>query len=62
MPGPTPRCLLDRSRPCGGCVAVGPHECPYAYLLGDEVTSSGGRPGTGGADGPPRATTAVGQQ
>jgi hypothetical protein len=34
---PQPRCLIDRSRPCGGCVASGPADCPYGYLLADEV-------------------------
>jgi hypothetical protein len=33
-----PLCLLDRSRPCGGCVASGPADCPYAYLLADDET------------------------
>lgn len=33
---PTPRCVIDRSRPCGGCLAPGPDECPYAYLVADE--------------------------
>jgi predicted Fe-S protein YdhL (DUF1289 family) len=33
---PTPRCVIDRSRPCGGCLASGPDECPYAYLVADE--------------------------
>ena len=33
---PQPRCLIDRSRPCGGCVAPSPAECPYAYLLADD--------------------------
>ncbi|MFC4060601.1 hypothetical protein ACFOWE_20045 [Planomonospora corallina] len=28
-----PKCVLDQSRPCGGCSAAGPHECPYAYLV-----------------------------
>jgi hypothetical protein len=32
------RCLLDRSRPCGGCVAADPVQCPYAYLLADLYT------------------------
>jgi ferredoxin len=33
-----PRCLIDRSRPCGGCVASCPADCPYGYLLADEET------------------------
>jgi hypothetical protein len=28
-----PRCVIDRSRACGGCIAPNPRECPYAYLL-----------------------------
>ncbi len=37
---PEPRCVIDRSRPCGGCIAAGPQECPYAYLLdADELAS-----------------------
>lgn len=35
---PTPKCLLDHSRPCGGCVAASPQECPYGYLLADDET------------------------
>ena len=35
---PTPRCLIDPTRPCGGCIAPSPAECPYAYLLADEET------------------------
>ena len=34
----TPRCLIDPARPCGGCIAPSPAECPYAYLLADEQT------------------------
>ena len=30
---PTPKCIIDRSRPCGGCVADSPAVCPYVYLL-----------------------------
>ena len=33
---PTPRCLIDPTRPCGACIAPSPAECPYAYLLADE--------------------------
>ncbi len=33
MAGPVPRCILDRERPCMGCVADSPAECPYPYLL-----------------------------
>jgi hypothetical protein len=35
---PTPRCLIDPTRPCGGCIAPSPAECKYAYLLADEQT------------------------
>ncbi|MBG0817552.1 hypothetical protein [Planomonospora sp. ID82291] len=31
---PDLKCVMDSSRPCGGCSASGPSECPYAYLLG----------------------------
>ncbi len=37
---PEPKCVIDRSRPCGSCVAVGPEECPYAYLLDPEELST----------------------
>lgn len=30
---PDARCVIDRSRPCGACIAPNPRECPYAYLL-----------------------------
>jgi AhpD family alkylhydroperoxidase len=30
---PAPKCVIDRSRPCGACIAPGPQQCPYAYLL-----------------------------
>lgn len=33
----TPRCVLDRSRPCNSCVADSPTECPYPYLMSDTV-------------------------
>ena len=36
---PEPRCVIDRSRPCGGCVAPSPRECPYAYLLDPDEMS-----------------------
>jgi hypothetical protein len=35
MSTPTPKCVLDRSRPCNSCVADGPADCPYPYLLGE---------------------------
>lgn len=35
---PPPRCLIDPGRPCGGCIAPSPAECPYAYLLADDDT------------------------
>jgi hypothetical protein len=28
-----PRCVIDRSRSCGSCIAASPRLCPYAYLL-----------------------------
>ncbi len=34
MPAPTPKCVLDRGRPCNACVADNPAVCPYPYLLG----------------------------
>lgn len=36
----TPKCLIDRARPCGGCVADSPATCPYAYLLADDAVSA----------------------
>ena len=30
---PTPKCVLDRSRPCNACIAPDPSSCPYPYLL-----------------------------
>lgn len=30
---PPAKCVVDWTRPCGACVAPGPQECPYAYLL-----------------------------
>ena len=35
MPAPTPKCVLDRGRPCNSCVADSPATCPYPYLLGE---------------------------
>jgi hypothetical protein len=35
MPAPTPKCVLDRGRPCHSCVADNPAVCPYPYLLGE---------------------------
>jgi hypothetical protein len=35
-----PKCVIDRSRVCGACIAPSPRECPYAYLLdSDELAS-----------------------
>jgi hypothetical protein len=35
-----PKCVIDRSRACGACIAPSPRECPYAYLLDpDELAS-----------------------
>ncbi|MHB1612917.1 MAG: hypothetical protein ACYCXA_12465 [Actinomycetes bacterium] len=43
--------MIDRTRPCGQCVASGPDECPYAYLLDDaerrEVLARMGSPRRG---------------
>jgi hypothetical protein len=33
---PTPKCVLDRSRPCTSCIAPDPQSCPYPYLLADQ--------------------------
>ncbi|MCC9710942.1 hypothetical protein E4N62_40375 [Streptomyces sp. MNU76] len=34
---PTPKCVLDRARPCNACIAPDPATCPYPYLLaGDD--------------------------
>jgi hypothetical protein len=35
MSTPTPKCVLDRGRPCNSCVADNPAACPYPYLLGE---------------------------
>ena len=32
---PDPKCTIDRARPCRGCIAASPADCPYPYLLGD---------------------------
>lgn len=37
---PTPKCVLDRSRPCMACIAPNPQSCPYTYLLADEPDSA----------------------
>ncbi|MFI6467968.1 hypothetical protein [Streptomyces sp. NPDC050538] len=35
---PTPKCVIDRSRPCNACIAPDPSSCPYPYLLaGDDA-------------------------
>lgn len=39
MAAPTPKCVLDRSRPCNSCVADSPAECPYPYLLSGDSAS-----------------------
>lgn len=36
---PAPKCVIDRSRACGGCIAPSPQECPYAFLLDAEELS-----------------------
>ncbi|GAA3339048.1 hypothetical protein GCM10020358_21390 [Amorphoplanes nipponensis] len=30
---PELKCVVDPSRPCGACLAPGPRQCPYPYLL-----------------------------
>lgn len=30
---PDARCVIDRTRGCGQCIAPSPAECPYVYLL-----------------------------
>jgi hypothetical protein len=35
----TPKCIIDRAHPCGGCVADSPATCPYVYLLADDAVS-----------------------
>lgn len=32
---PDPRCIIDRARPCRGCIASSPIDCPYPYLLAE---------------------------
>ncbi|WP_181387140.1 hypothetical protein [Streptomyces sp. Act143] len=32
---PTPKCVLDRSRPC---IAPDPSSCPYPWLLAEDDT------------------------
>lgn len=41
---PTPKCVLDRSRPCNACIAPDPSSCPYPYLLagGDDTMDPDG--------------------
>lgn len=41
---PTPKCVVDRSRPCNACIAPDPSSCPYPYLLaaGDAEGSDDG--------------------
>ena len=34
---PTPKCILDRSRPCNACIAPDPSSCPYPYLLAGDA-------------------------
>lgn len=46
---PTPRCVLDRSRPCNACIAPDPRHCPYPYLLaGDDTADPDDAVGTAG--------------
>ncbi|MCH0560450.1 hypothetical protein [Streptomyces sp. MUM 16J] len=35
---PTPKCVLDRSRPCNACIAPDSRSCPYPYLLAGDDT------------------------
>ncbi|MFE9651237.1 hypothetical protein ACFYO0_45615 [Streptomyces sp. NPDC006365] len=35
---PTPKCVLDRFRPCNACIAPDPSSCPYPYLLAGHDT------------------------
>jgi hypothetical protein len=37
---PTPKCVLDRSRPCTACIAPEPRSCPYPYLLAEQPTAA----------------------
>jgi hypothetical protein len=37
---PTPKCVLDRSRPCNACIAPDPSGCPYPYLLAGDDTAA----------------------
>ncbi|MBM2616292.1 hypothetical protein JIG36_12065 [Actinoplanes sp. LDG1-06] len=40
-------CVIDPSRPCGACLAAGPWQCPYLYLLDpSELALVGGHAGT----------------
>lgn len=43
---PPPKCIIDRSRPCGACIAPSPQECPYAFLLEPEELAAIARPET----------------
>lgn len=37
---PEPKCVIDRTRLCGACVAPSPRDCPYVYLLDPEELAS----------------------
>jgi hypothetical protein len=57
---PSPKCVIDRSRPCNACIAPDPRSCPYPYLLAGEKAAGGADPEgeepsarTAGDDGPP---------
>jgi hypothetical protein len=39
---PTPRCVIDRAKPCLGCIAANPRECPYPYLLAEDPPPDAG--------------------
>jgi hypothetical protein len=53
---PAPKCLIDRTRPCGACIAPSPQECPYAYLLDPDELAAVAAAGPAGADQPPTAS------
>ncbi|MCX5051591.1 MULTISPECIES: hypothetical protein [unclassified Streptomyces] len=45
---PTPKCVVDRSRPCNACIAPDLSSCPYPYLLaGDDAEDPDGGDSTG---------------
>jgi len=44
--GSAPACCIDHTRSCNGCLAAGPRDCPYPYLLGVTVDARGADPPT----------------